>query len=400
MPNEEKTIEVVGSNEPYELENQFILRLPPVPAASLRAAVASGVNLRDRLSIQIEQDMRHGKVQFDGWSLPGKIVDLPTIIESHKTLDKKTFYKTADICQMMICKEEVDQEDRLDEKAEEGKKGKDGKDKKFFFPHGITPPLKNVRKKRFRKTLKKKFVDVPEIEKEVRRLFRSDIDAISVKFEVVNADEDRPDARSIPALNNNSQSMDIVENELFGDIITSSDEDDTRAGGRVSESDEASRLSSSAQFDTLREISSAQFDTLREIPERSSLVTEFQPGILGRGTLGHGTLGHHQEESDNSMAEAFNDSESTNAAAAVAALEEATGVASGEENDALLSKLAELEDEIRDIRNRRHAQEVEIEGIDNPQLRDRFLDLINSLKEQEAEKQRMHEEINSMIRNQ
>jgi len=32
-------------------------------------------------------------------------VDLPTIIESQKTIDRKTFYKTADISQMLICKE-------------------------------------------------------------------------------------------------------------------------------------------------------------------------------------------------------------------------------------------------------------------------------------------------------
>lgn len=387
MPNEDKSAEVTGSNEPYELENQFILRMPAVPAASLKAAVGSGVNLRDRLSIQIEQDMRHGKVQFDGWSLPGKIVDLPTVIESHKTLDKKTFYKTADICQMMICKEVVDQEDLLDDKADEGKKGKDGKDRKFLFPHGITAPLKNVRKKRFRKTLKKKFVDVPEIEKEVRRLFRSDIEASSVKFEVVNADEDRADAKSFPAHNNtNSQSMDNVENELFGDIISSSDEEDTTAGGirmNQSESDDASRLSSSSKF-----------DNLREVPDRSSqssLITEFQPGILGH---------HHEENTNSSLVEPFNDSEATNAAAAVAALEQATGASSGQENDALLSKLGDLEDEIREIRSRRQAQEDEIQGIDNPQLRDRFLDLINSLKEQETEKQRQYEEIYSMVRNQ
>ena len=29
-------------------------------------------------------------------------------------------------------------------------------DKKYLWPHGYTPPLKNVRKRRFRKTLKKK----------------------------------------------------------------------------------------------------------------------------------------------------------------------------------------------------------------------------------------------------
>lgn len=68
--------------------------------------------------------MRNGTVRFDGWVLPAKIVDLPTIIESHKTLDNKNFYKTADICQMMICKEETDEV--KDEPEAEVKKSKDG----------------------------------------------------------------------------------------------------------------------------------------------------------------------------------------------------------------------------------------------------------------------------------
>ena len=38
-------------------------------------------------------------------------VDLPTIIESQKTIDRKTFYKTADICQLLICKEGEPSED-------------------------------------------------------------------------------------------------------------------------------------------------------------------------------------------------------------------------------------------------------------------------------------------------
>ena len=41
-------------------------------------------------------------------------------------------------------------------------------DKKYLYPHGVAPPLKNCRKRRFRKTLKKKYVEAPEIEKEVR----------------------------------------------------------------------------------------------------------------------------------------------------------------------------------------------------------------------------------------
>lgn len=82
------------------------------------------LNLKDRLTIQIENDMRNGAVRFDGWVLPAKIIDLPTIIESHKTLDSKNFYKTADIAQMMICKEEVDE---VKEEVEDTtKKSKDG----------------------------------------------------------------------------------------------------------------------------------------------------------------------------------------------------------------------------------------------------------------------------------
>lgn len=61
--------------------------------------------------------------------------------------------------------------------------------KKYLYPHGLTPPLKNARKHRFRKTLPKEFVDLSEIEQEVRTLLRADNDAVSVKWEVVYEDE-------------------------------------------------------------------------------------------------------------------------------------------------------------------------------------------------------------------
>jgi len=62
-------------------------------------------------------------------------------------------------------------------------------DKKYLYPHGVAPPLKNCRKRRFRKTLKKKYVEAPEIEKEVKRLLRVDYEAVSVKWEVITEDE-------------------------------------------------------------------------------------------------------------------------------------------------------------------------------------------------------------------
>ncbi len=58
-------------------------------------------------------------------------------------------------------------------------------EKKYLYPHGVCPPLKNCRKRRFRKVLRKNYVEAPEIEKEVRHLLRIDNEAVDVKWELV-----------------------------------------------------------------------------------------------------------------------------------------------------------------------------------------------------------------------
>lgn len=135
----------------------------------LREAIREGANnLKDRLTVKLENDMRFGEVRLDHYLLHAKIVDIPTIIESMKTIDNKSFYKSADVCQLIICKDEPDLPTTDDESPNKNKKKDPNKvDKKYLWPHGITPPCKNIRKRRFRKTLKKKFVEAPEIEKEV-----------------------------------------------------------------------------------------------------------------------------------------------------------------------------------------------------------------------------------------
>lgn len=64
-------------------------------------------------------------------------------------------------------------------------------DKKFLHPHGIAPPLKNCRKRRFRKTLKKKYVEAPEIEKEV---------STEIYLRGIFMSRDHPYVRRLPAL--------------------------------------------------------------------------------------------------------------------------------------------------------------------------------------------------------
>ncbi|XP_065730265.1 transcription initiation factor TFIID subunit 7 isoform X2 [Phocoena phocoena] len=180
---------------PHELESQFILRLPLEYASTVRRAVQSGhVNLKDRLTIELHPDGRHGIVRVDRVPLASKLVDLPCVMESLKTIDKKTFYKTADISQMLVATVDGDLYPPVEEpvatadpKASK-KKDKD-KEKKFVWNHGITLPLKNVRKRRFRKTAKKKYIESPDVEKEVKRLLSTDAEAVSTRWEIIAEDE-------------------------------------------------------------------------------------------------------------------------------------------------------------------------------------------------------------------
>jgi TATA-binding protein-associated factor Taf7 len=207
-----------------ELESQLILRMPytkqpngthklhPATAALrdlLEKASSIVINtpedqqtlidpLKDRLFIEINPDTRKGRVKFDDEVFDARLVDLPCIIESLKTIDRKAFYKTADICQMLVCKTKDDPWTLSDEELckKSGKKSGNepgGLSKKYQWPSGITAPLKNVRKKRFRKLVRKKAFDYEEIVRELKQLFIEDREAIKTEYEVVYLDKDPDD---------------------------------------------------------------------------------------------------------------------------------------------------------------------------------------------------------------
>ncbi|KAM5128754.1 transcription initiation factor TFIID subunit 7-like [Callospermophilus lateralis] len=222
-----------NQDEPlHELENQFILRLPPEHASTVRSLIHSGsVKMKDKLKIDLSPDRRHAVVEVEDVSLSAKLVDLPCVIGSLKTLDKKTFYETADISQMLVCSADGDLHSSPEEPITSTDVSITGNneretEKKYIWKHGITPPLKNVRKKRFRKTKKKtadfkqieeitfteeksnpakhslsneatgipsctllQYIDSPDVEKEVKRLLCSDAEAVSARWEVIADDE-------------------------------------------------------------------------------------------------------------------------------------------------------------------------------------------------------------------
>ncbi|KAJ1870595.1 hypothetical protein LPJ71_011997, partial [Coemansia sp. S17] len=99
VPTVSKPEHLEESDAP-QLEEQFILRVLPDMAAPFGRLVGER-RIQDHLEISF-RDERNAVVRFDGSRYAARLVDLPTITESYRTLDKKQMLKTADICQMLL----------------------------------------------------------------------------------------------------------------------------------------------------------------------------------------------------------------------------------------------------------------------------------------------------------
>lgn len=148
-------------------EEHLILRLPPALKDRFRTAMKEGT-LEQDFAMQFHGE-RHGFVYFKDEKYLATLVNLPTITESYKSLDKKQFYKIADICQMVLVSPMDDQHETLASNDPN-------------YPHGLTPPMIYVRKRRFRKpAVKHQYGNsVEDVERQVAKLIEADMRAMRV----------------------------------------------------------------------------------------------------------------------------------------------------------------------------------------------------------------------------
>jgi transcription initiation factor TFIID subunit 7 len=87
-------------------EEQFVLRLPPELAERMRLALSSKnkrettADAPDAFSVRF-LDSRNATFMLDGNQYPARLMDLPCVTETHKYTEKRTFYKSGDIGQVL-----------------------------------------------------------------------------------------------------------------------------------------------------------------------------------------------------------------------------------------------------------------------------------------------------------
>lgn len=365
---------------PIELESQFIMRLPPEPAKALHELLKSGDNFKNRLSIQLENDMRHGEVRFDHWLLHAKIVDLPTVVESLKTIDRKSVYKTADICQLMICKEELEPAP-AEEESPKKKKDPLKVDKKYLHPHGITPPTKNIRRRRFRKTLRKKCMEAPEIEKEVKRLLRADNEAVSVTWEVIQEEDEtkHEPSTSTKAEKAKMKKEQNIKHDLMQETNSSSKVEDI-FGGAVSDSDAEDDNVNVDVDDRLSSYDDHLSDTNSIYGtgdfKAGNLATQFKSEMFRspQGTMnlseahGSGTSSRHRDTGLTSTITSEHYSVDDY-------------LQQPEDKDNVSYRMQQISAELEDLKQRHQRTQHEIAGMENMTLRQRFQDILQTLNQ-------------------
>nr|TKS05032.1 TATA-binding protein-associated factor TAFII55 [Populus alba] len=118
------------------MEEQFILRVTPSIAEKLDRLLSETASSSEEQSLDLSfsEDGRGGTFVIGNEHFPASLLDLPCFVESYKTYDDCALVKTADIGQMIMVREAGDTAPDVVE-----------------YRHGLTPPMRDARKRRFRR---------------------------------------------------------------------------------------------------------------------------------------------------------------------------------------------------------------------------------------------------------
>lgn len=159
------------------IEEDFVLRMQPGDDCEyLRQAIAEqrfGPRSQGGADVRMTFLLSSGRravIAIRGTLYAAAMVDLPCIVEGMKSWDKKAWYKSVDICQMLLVLGKINSEDE----AMSYPLPRDVDPKTMQYAHGLTPPMHRVRTRRFRKRISRSAIEA--VESQVEELLRRDAD--------------------------------------------------------------------------------------------------------------------------------------------------------------------------------------------------------------------------------
>ncbi|OQU94077.1 TAFII55 protein conserved domain-containing protein [Cladophialophora immunda] len=198
---------LVGREADPVIHEGFVLRMQPGEDCDyLRKVIEDGtagqvltrgahVNLR-----MLDTLGRRGILQIKDHKYATSLVDLPCIVEGMKSWDKKGWIKSIDICQMLLVLGRCNNE----EEARNYPLPEDVDPKTYQYAHGLTAPMKWVRKRRFARTKRARVDDIEAVERRVHALLEADKAALSSKYQLLDHD---------PRLDEQGYSTELEEDE-------------------------------------------------------------------------------------------------------------------------------------------------------------------------------------------
>lgn len=366
------------------IESGIILRVQPdIQVEFIRNSIESGDY--SGISIKWKAD-RHAIVTINDVMYGAILVDLPTIIEVNKSVDRKNLLKTLDVDQMLLCIQTIKNEDDvflldppgtedLISKHYEGIQDEINENKKIFFrsqhgnqlteveqkylqnitqkrydyKNGLTPPLYNVRNRRFRR--KMSAVELDYVDKTVEMLLKQDQESEEVNYELVDPSK---------VLLKTTSSVNIMaEAEETKPVVHSP--------GAVEDEDE---LDLDAAFQSDEDEGTTQMNKLDDVLEGE--VQQYSDVEIDND------VDEDEEEEDEDEDEDDEDEDE----------DEETG-----EKDESRQHVKLLEDELRELESTLSHTKKKSEKVTNPLLKSRFLDNIKKL-EKEVELKRKQLKVN------
>lgn len=188
--NEKQEI-VIGRELDPVIHEGFVLRMEPGEDCDfLRKSIEDGkageiftktaaINLR-----MLDTLGRRGILAIRDHKYATSLVDLPCIIEGMKSWDKKGWIKSIDICQMLLVLGRCNSEDE----ARNYPLPEDVDPRTYQYAHGLTAPMKWVRKRRFARTKRARVDDIEAVERRVHALLEADKAAVSTKYHLLDHD--------------------------------------------------------------------------------------------------------------------------------------------------------------------------------------------------------------------